>query len=342
VFSIASELALLGWVPAIAVPHTPAGVSELGRCDFQVLSYRQVRRGKLVYPDGRGPNLVHAFTPRTPVRNLTEDVVRAWGCCYVLHLEDNEMAVRAAVHTRHDPGAATAFLNGAAGVTAVIDRLLELKQQQVPGVVVWPGYDEALDRPGRSREAVRRDVDLQDELAILYSGNIHEANAHEVASLYEAVAQLRAEARRVVLIKSGWTDIPASRLPMLGDGLRDVGWISRGRVFELLRAADVLVQPGAPGAFNDYRFPSKLPEFFASCRPVILPRTNIGLHVEDGVEALLLEDGSSGEIRQEVARLADDSELRLRLGQAGRAFAIRRLRWSSNVGNVVHLYESVI
>jgi glycosyltransferase involved in cell wall biosynthesis len=343
VFSIASELVRRGWSPAIAVPASSAGVSELGRPGFQILTYRQVRRGRLAFPDGEGPDLVHAFTPRSPVRRLTADVVSRHGCRYVVHLEDNEAAVQAAVITGHDPDAASTFLSRAVGVSVIIDRLLELKPSDVPGVVVWPGYDEALDRPGRSREAVRRDVGLEDgQLAILYSGNVHEANADEVAGLYEAVERLRAEGRDLVLVKSGWTEIAASRLPRLGDALRDVGWISRGRVFELLRGSDILVQPGAPGAFNDYRFPSKLPEFLASRRPVVLPRTNIGLHLEDGVEALLLDEGGAAEIHEKVALLADDPQLRKRLGEAGRAFAVSRLRWSSNVGEVVRLYESVV
>ena len=62
----------------------------------------------------------------------------------------------------------------------------------------------------------------------------------------------------------------------------------------------MLVQPGRPDAFNDYRFPSKLPEFLASGRPVMLPRTNIGLHLEDGVEALLLGHGDADEIADKV------------------------------------------
>jgi len=318
-------------------------VSELGRPDFQILSYRRIRQGKLAFPDGKGPDLVHAFTPRTPVRSLTDDVLRQYGGRYVLHLEDNEAAVQAAVVAAHDPEAAAAFLNGASGISVVIDRLLELKPALVPGAVIWPGYDEALDRPGRTREAVRGDVGLEDDqLALLYSGNVHEANVEEVASLYGAVAQLRSDGRDVVLVKSGWTDISASRLPSLGEAMRDVGWISRGRVFELLGGVDVLVQPGAPGAFNDYRFPSKLPEFLASGRPVVLPRTNIGLHLEEDVEALLLDEGGTAEIEEKVARLADDPELRQRLGTAGREFARRRLRWSSNVGEVVRLYESVL
>ena len=56
-----------------------------------------------------------------------------------------------------------------------------------------------------------------------------------------------------------------------------------------LRLADVLVQPGRADAFNDYRFPSKLTEFFASGRPVVLPPANIGRFLEDGEECVLLQ-----------------------------------------------------
>ena len=342
VFSIATEIEQRGWSPAIAVPRSPGGVRDLGRPGFQVRSFRDVQRGRLRFSNGRGPDLVHAFTPRQPVRSLTMSLVGRYGCPYIVHLEDNEMAVQDAVISAYDPTAAGSFIEGAAGMSVVIDRLLELKPDQVPGAVIWPGYDGAIDRPGRSRDDIRRDVGLADgELAILYPGNVHEVNADEVRSLYESVEALRAAGRNVVLVKSGWNRVSHTRLPKLGRGIRDLGWISRRRVLELLTAADILVQPGAPGPFNDYRFPSKLPEFLASSRPVILPRSNIGLELEDGVEAMLLSHGGADEISEKVSFLADDPELRSRIGEAGRAFAVRELQWSKSIHQIIHLYEDM-
>jgi glycosyltransferase involved in cell wall biosynthesis len=343
VFSIATELERLGWSPAIAVPRSPRGVRDLGHPRFRVLSFREAQRGRVGFPDGQGPDLVHSFTPRQPVRSLTLDLVGRYGCPYVVHLEDNEMAVQEAVVTgAYDPAAVEAFLESAAGVSVIIDRLLELKPDGVPAVVIWPGYDQAIDAPTRPREAIRGDVGVEDgDLAILYPGNVHEVNADEVASLYDAVGSLRASGRNVILVKSGWNRVSATRLPKLGKGIRDLGWISRRRVLELLHAADVLVQPGAPGPFNDYRFPSKLPEFLASGQPVVLPRTNIGLHLEDGVDAMLLEHGDFSEIAKNVAVLTDDQELRERVGGRGRAFALRELQWSANVQRVIGLYDVV-
>jgi glycosyltransferase involved in cell wall biosynthesis len=342
VYAMATELERIGWSPAIAVPRNARGVRDLGKPGFQALTFKNAHRGQVRFPDGQGPDLVHAFTPREHVRNLTLSLVGRYRCPYVIHLEDSEIAVQDAVVGGYDANSASRFVEGAAGMSVVIDRLLEFKPASMPGVVVWPGYDEAIDRPGRARDEIRDDIGLApNEVAVVYPGNVHKVNLDEVASLYEAIGALRRRRPEVVLVKSGWNRVDPGRLPQLGRGIRDLGWISRRRVPELLRAADVLVQPGAPGDFNDYRFPSKLPEFLASGRPVVLPRTNIGLHLQDGVDALLLDRGDADEMEEKVATLAEDPELRQRLGEGGRAFAHRALQWSTNVGEVVRLYDEI-
>jgi len=144
-----------------------------------------------------------------------------------------------------------------------------------------------------------------------------------------------------VLVRTGWNFVPRASFPELGRGLVELGWVSRRHVPNLLAAADVLVQPGRPGPFDDYRFPGKLPEFLASGRPVVLPRTNIGLHLRPGEEALLLERGDAEEIAAKVELLAADAELRERIGRHGRAFALRELRWSRAAHALDALYRSV-
>jgi glycosyltransferase involved in cell wall biosynthesis len=338
-YSIASELQRRGFSPAIAVPSNAASVRDLGQPSFPVLAYRDVRKGRLHFPDGHGVELAHAFTPREHVRRFALELGREQACPYVVHLEDNEDAIGAG---RFHPRGGQAFVAGAAGVTVVIDRLLEFKPDNIPGVVIWPGFDEAVLSPRRDRAQVRAKLGLgSEELALLYNGNIHDSNLEEVCSLYLAVSLLRRAGCPAVLVKTGWNFVPRSRLPKLGDALHDLGWVARTYVPELLSAADVLVQPGRSDPFNDYRFPSKLPEFLASGRPVVLPRANIGLHLEDGVEALLLERGDAMEIVEKVERLMSDEELRLRIGNGGRAFALQQLRWAKTVGRVVELYELI-
>jgi glycosyltransferase involved in cell wall biosynthesis len=282
------------------------------------------------------PDLVHAITPRDHVRELTLGLRTP----YVVHLEDNEPALGRRLA---DPAAAARFLDGAAGVTVVVDRLLEHKPAHVPGAVVQPGFDEAVLSPSRPREQIRAGLGLRpEELALVYTGNVHEWNVREMRSLYLAVALLRRDGAPVVLVKTGWNSVPRAALVELGPGLRDLGWVSRKLVPDLLAAADVLVQPGRPGPWNDYRFPSKLPDFLASGRPVVLPRSNVGLALRHGEEALVMERGDATEIYESVERLAGDAELRAQMGRAGQSFALRELRWPLTIDAVERLYDSVV
>jgi len=57
-------------------------------------------------------------------------------------------------------------------------------------------------------------------------------------------------------------------------------------------------------------------------RPLVLPKTNIGLLMHDRVNALLMQRGDAAEISECVEALLSDPILANRMGQAGRSFAI--------------------
>ena len=118
------------------------------------------------------------------------------------------------------------------------------------------------------------------------------------------------------------------------DHVIEVPLVSRVEVGRHLRLADVLVQPGRADAFNDYRFPSKLTEFLASGRPVVLPPANIGRFLEDGEECVLLHRGDALEIAEVIERLLDDDALRARLGRGARAFAERSVSGPASAENL--------
>jgi hypothetical protein len=88
-----------------------------------------------------------------------------------------------------------------------------------------------------------------------------------------------------------------------------LGWVERNQVPEILAAADILVQPGCRGLFNDQRVPSKLPEYFAMGRPVVLPRANLGLLVEHGQEGYVLERADAENISNAVSEIYGNKEL---------------------------------
>jgi glycosyltransferase involved in cell wall biosynthesis len=296
---------------------------------------------------------------------VTVELVRDYGCRYVVHLEDNDEVVLAGelgaevdldtlrslplpvldriVRPRQShPLRARRLLEQSAGITVLIDRLLELVPGGVPAAVVRAGFDEAVLEPFRARDEVRAELGLAaTDLAIVYTGNVHSLNRAEMRSLYESIHLLRERGVPAVLVKTGWGSAVSATFPSLGPGIRDLGWVPRETIPDLLAAADVLVQPGGPGPFNDYRFPSKLPEFLASGRPVVLPRANVGLELQSGEEALVLERGDAAEIAEKVEQLAGDPDLRARVGEAGRAFALRELRWTQSVDSLARLLDEI-
>ena len=108
-----------------------------------------------------------------------------------------------------------------------------------------------------------------------------------------------------------------------------------------LRMADVLVQPGTPDAFDDYRFPSKLPLFLASARPVVLPRTNIGAYLTDGHNCRHLEVNTPEAIAGHVADLLEHPGTAAHIGQNGRAFAREHFSWRNTAQKLLDFYTLV-
>jgi glycosyltransferase involved in cell wall biosynthesis len=364
VVAIANELARRGLSPRVAVPENPESFAEAGPLPFAVVSYADAIAGAPGFPDGRGADVVYAFTPRELVREATVELVRRYGCLHLVHLEDNDLLVLAGELGAEDAAALAALplpvldrvvrlrqahplrarrlLELAAGVTVIVPRLGELVPPGVPAAVVGAGFDEALLHPSRSRDEVRAELGLAPgDLALAYTGTVHALTRDDVRQLYDAVRRLRRDGVPAVLVKTGAGADVTAEFPPLGAGLRDLGHLPRQAVSEVLEAADVLVQPGAPGPFNDYRFPAKLPEYLASGRPVVLPRANVGLRLRDGEEAILLERGDEAEIAAAVSRLAEDDGLRERIGRAGREFALRELRWESSVDRLEALLADV-
>ncbi|MEO7600211.1 MAG: glycosyltransferase, partial [Opitutus sp.] len=117
--------------------------------------------------------------------------------------------------------------------------------------------------------------------------------------------------------------------------------IEKARLGALLASADVLVQPGAADDFNDYRLPSKIPEFMCVGRPVIMPRANLAREMTDGYHALLLQSGDPNEIADQCQRVFADSELARRLGEGALEFARTHFDVVANTDWLLAFYERV-
>jgi glycosyltransferase involved in cell wall biosynthesis len=125
------------------------------------------------------------------------------------------------------------------------------------------------------------------------------------------------------------------------------GWLDHRQIPErdfhkYLSIADILVQPGEPNAFNRYRFPSKLPMFLASGRPVIMPEISVSCLPRDGMDCLLLREGSQEELMGKIRHLARSPALRKTIGEQGRRYAAEHFSWRRSAEELLAFYQELL
>ena len=284
------------------------------------------------------------------------------GCRLLIHFEDNEeyltecsigMSLTELLHLsdvelnkavpidRYHPRRGKQFIEQADGLSYLIGTLKRFNTRGVPDQVIRAPVDESLLFQQPINYDYRRKLGIDDsECVLVYSGNVHDANLEEVTDLYEAVRLLNQKGVSTTLIRIGTNDQKAQvKLDAYSDVI-NLGWVKRQEVPEVLACADVFVQPGSPGPFNDERVPSKLPEFFAIGRPVILPFSNLGLMVEDGKDALIIKDVSPVGIAASVERVFKSKALLKQLTIGSRQFYESALK--ADIGTVVSLLNDAL
>jgi glycosyltransferase involved in cell wall biosynthesis len=230
-------------------------------------------------------------------------------------------------------------------VTGIVPKLSEHTPSETPFKVLYPGLDLTNFKPLTADPIFRQKITHQSSARlIVYPGGSNLTNAAELRTLYKAVALLNQRGIPVKLVRTG-PPTPWFTASLGSDEKQhafELGFIDRDQIPKLLALADVLVQPGCCGPFNDYRLPSKIPEFLASGRPVILPATNIALSMRDGHEALFLHDGSPEEIANSCVRIFNNPVLATQLGTNGRTFAKTHFDIEKNGKCLESLYQEVL
>ena len=366
----ANGLTALGHRVVVSAEGSINNAGDLGVPRFRCVPHRLIRESPGILADhfagtGNGlPDLVHCWTPRQMLQTVARVVVERYRCPYIVHFEDNETAVaRAFGSMRKGLGriagaelpnvkslpAIDEFVRKAAGATIIVDALKDLLPGGLPFHLLEPGVNSDLFKPGLDSAERKRLCDAlnvpYDTWITVYPGNVHPANAGEVFSLYAAVQALNARGWKVHLIRTGIdaASVMDPRFTQLSRAhVTDLGLVRRDWLVEILKLGDFFVQPGAPGDFNNYRLPSKIPELLAMGRPVVLPRTNIGLRMRHRVDALLMQRGDAAEITECVEALLSDAPFAGRVGQEGRRFAIEHFSWERSTQRLEGFYRRIL
>ncbi|MEY2586120.1 MAG: hypothetical protein QOD80_2146 [Verrucomicrobiota bacterium] len=360
VHNFANQVAASGHSSAVAIPEDNDRGPGLGEQDYSVHRFDQVDgEWSRVFPNGRGPDIVHAWTPRENVRLFCEKLASFCRFSLFVHLEDNEeliLEVNLATpfeklarssaeipgnlsHPRHYRG----FIASADGVTMIMDRLEQFVPARIPKLVLWPGADRDVFFPRpRSPQQLEQLGIAEGTVVLCYTGNVHSANARDVRSLYLAAATLDREGMPARLIRTG-RDFCSYLGPDEEWAYKisiELGHVPYHEIPMLLSLAEVLVQPGTHNSFNEFRLPGKLPEFFAMGRPVILPRTNLGRFVRHGEEGWVLEKVDALGIVNAILELRANKALSERLAAGAMAFARENFDWKKNAQTLMTFYDT--
>jgi glycosyltransferase involved in cell wall biosynthesis len=362
VHNFANQLTALGHSTAVAIPEDTDRGAGLGEQNYSLQRFDQVDgEWRRVFPNGRPPDLVHAWTPRENVRLFCEKLAGLCDFSLFVHLEDNEevilevnlgtsFAELASSPSAEIPGNLShprhyrAFLSSADGVTMIMDRLERFVPHELPKLILWPGADEQLFFPRPRDPHLLEQLGIgQGTVILCYTGNVHSANSRDVRSLYLAAAILDREGTPARLIRTG-----RDFCPFLGPDEEwaykvsiELGHVPYQEIPPLLSLADVLVQPGTDNAFNEFRLPGKLPEFFAMGRPVIIPRTNIGRFVRHGEDAWVLDNVDALGTVEAVLQLRGNKALNERLAAGAVAFGREHFDWKKNARALAGFYEKI-
>ena len=362
VHNFGNQLAALGHSTAVAIPEDTERGAGLGEQHYSVHRFDQVdNEWSRVFPNGHAPDIVHAWTPRENVRLFCEKIASFCDFALFVHLEDNEeliletnlgMPFAELARSRSvevPPGLShpryyREFIASAVGVTMIMDRLERFVPSETPKLVLWPGADTHLFFPRpRDPQLLERLGIAPDTLVLCYTGNVHSANARDVRSLYLATAILDREGTPARLIRTG-RDFCSFLGPDEEWAYKisiELGQVAYQTIPDLLSLADILIQPGGDNAFNEFRLPGKLPEFFAMGRPVIVPRTNVGHFVRHGEEAWVLDKVDALRVVKAVLELRRDKQLAERLAAGAVAFAREHFDWTKNTDELAAFYEKL-
>lgn len=230
---------------------------------------------------------------------------------------------------------------------AVADHLLA----DQPGLaakmsVIYDAVDTEVYHPHHDTQALRRAWGMHpDDVLVGVVGRISAWKGQEL--FLQALAQALPQAPHLHgVIVGGPVPGEEWRLPALQDLAQTLGiakhvtWAGfRGDSPQVMAALDIVVVP----SLRPEPFGMAVIEAMASARPVIATRHGGPLEtVVEGVTGYLVAPDFAAEMRHALVRLAQQPELRRRLGQAGRERVQRHFSYDQHVSAFAEIYRGML
>jgi glycosyltransferase involved in cell wall biosynthesis len=347
----------------------PAGLSIL---DYGFLGPILRRRDRRVVARFR-PDVVHAFNPRFDIVRAIRGFDRATaGAPVVVHFEDDEWGLASGA------GGSPARRLARRGARLLAFAYPPAWRLATPGSLRWVSrYAAAFEAitpalashvsstlgrecqvllpvhpavgPG-GPAAVEPDLpaELGDRDRLVFTGAVFASHASDFRLLVEATGELKRRGHDAALLYAGASaprfDLRdwARQAGLDGSDFVPLGYLDPTQLQGLLRAATVLVQPGAASEFNRLRLPSKLQAYLASGTPTVTFGCGAGELFEDRREVLKTYGDTPTELADRIEEVLTDPALRQELGKNGPRAAERLFDRSRNCEVLTDIYRGVL
>jgi len=333
---------------------------------ISLVTYRDLFDVTQLFANEFGPDVIHAWTPRECVRKAVWPVLQqCLRARLIIHLEDNEQWISARSagvpysqlvrcslrelaylvpgHCMH-PVYGPAFLRLADGITTITPALADFVPEGIPVQTLLPGVDFNEFCPQRADPGLRKVFEIPENARLIYyPGGVNAMNRDDLLLLFQALPLINQKKLACHLVQTGphADEFIRKVAPEVAQYIHVLGYIDRAMVPQLMAMADVLVQPGRIDMFNRYRLPSKIPQFLASGRPVIIPDTNIAGILREDEEVLLLKTDDPAEIAKRCMEVFMNPNKAASLGKAAVTFAHANFDLTRNAEELLSFYESV-
>ena len=198
--------------------------------------------------------------------------------------------------------------------------------------IITHGVDTEAFKP---RDISRQDTDSQPVIG--YVGSLVEQKG--INHLIEAVKDLQCQ---LLIVGDGPEKERLSNLAQqLGVDIRFEPSASHKDVADFFNQMDIFVLPSLTRPHWVEKFGRVLIEAMASGVPVVGSSSGEIPHVI-GETGLIFEEGNSLDLKDKLARLLNDEDLRRNLSESGRERTIRSYSWKSIAKRTISLYEQLL
>lgn len=349
---------------------TVSGMSEKPLFDIEEIRFQN---GKLPQAFLRRverfkPDLIHLWTPRNTPAKVGLELKAKHDVPLIIHYEDDEdILFEQAEHNLFQKLSFTensfyypekwvwihpytyfwinTYASYLTSISLAYARVLEEKWT-IPVSLLIPGVD--LDRfspnCGKNNALINK-LGLDGKQVLIYGGSV--VKFYEFQILLEAFAKISDRFPNLVVMQYGRNFMQGEVDTFLNEHdlhsrVQMIGQIHHHVVEKYLSLGDILVQPGQNTPFNLHRLPSKVPEYMAMGKPVIIFACGIGESFEHKKHAYKLTVGSSDELAGAISEILTDNHLSASLAEGSRKKAEEIFSWDRSVDNLVSIYQTVL